>query len=233
MSTSEKTRLNKYIAHTGFCTRREAGEMIKKGKVSVDGELVDNPGLQVDDSNEILIEGVPLQNYEDPEYYLINKPKDFVCSPDEEGKYLLGLVKETKSKRLAIAHPLSAKGTGLQVVSNDEKLMARLLKNSATIKSVYHAKLGQEINRATADIWEEKLGDNIRYISIINDEFYDIAIEAGAEIESMLTTFIAENGNEIIRLDRNYYAGLTKKDMPRGRCRKLTDKEVIMLKHFS
>lgn len=230
---SDTMRLNKFIAHSGFCTRREAADYIKKGKVSVDGKVADNPGMPVSEKNEIIIDGSPLQSFEESEYHLINKPKGFVCSEKEEGKFVLGLIKESKSKRLKVAHPLSAKGSGLLVLSNDEKMLQRLEKRGDQIKSVYYLKIRDKINRETADIWEEMLGSAVRYISIINDDFYDLAIEGGGHIEEKLDNFISSQNNELLRIDRNYYAGLTKKDMPRGWCRKLTDKEVIMLKHFS
>ena len=230
---SETIRLNKFIAHSGFCTRREAADLIKKGKVSVDGTIVDNPGMAVSKANKIIIDGKPLQQFEEAEYHLINKPKGFVCSEKEEGKLVLGLVKESKSKRLKVAHPLSAKGSGLIVVSNDDKLLQRLDKKGGQIKSVYYLKIRNKINRDTADVWEEMLEPFVRYISIINDDFYDLAVEGGGSIEDKLDEYIKSQSNELVRINRNYYAGLTKKDMPRGWTRKLTDKEVIMLKHFT
>lgn len=234
MGNSSKTRLNKYIAHSGYCTRREAADLIKKSKVTVDGKVINNPGFEVDDSVEILIEGKPLQEFEKLEYWLINKPKGFKADMKNlEGKHIIGLAKESTSKRLTVAHPMGEQHTGLHILSNDKALLERLDKKGDSIKTIYHIKLDQEVTRQTADEWEEKLGDAIKYVAIIDDPYYDIAIESGADQVDHLATFLDKAGNHAERIDRIYYSGLIKKDMPRGWCRPLTEKEVIMVKHFS
>lgn len=228
----EKVRLNKYIAHKGYCTRRQAADLIKQGKVVVDGKVADNPGLPVNDANEILIKGEVLAQYEEPEYWLLNKPKGF-GDGNSEAKSIFGLIKKTKSKHLQVAHIMSDDNTGLHVFTNDRKLMDRLTSKAALVQSTYHIKLDQPIDRQMADKWEDAMGDMVKYIALLDDPYYDLATEGGALLEEALLAFIQKEGRQVLRLDRCHYSGLTKKDLPRGFARPLTEREVVFLKHFT
>lgn len=230
---TDPTRLNKYIANTGYCTRREAATLIKAGKVVVDGKVADNPGMPVDPTMVVTVEGRDIATYEPPEYYLINKPKQSSAIATDRDKGLIGLLKKTTARQLVVVHPMAINDTGLHVITNDGDLLHRLQQHAARIKCVYQLKAEPTITVDQITDWKDTLLQHGIALELIEDVYYDIGLEAAADPRPILEALCKAASKEILRLDRTYYAGLTKKDLPRGWSRALTPQEVIMLKHFT
>ncbi len=237
----EGMRLNKYVAHCGVCSRRQAAEYIKEGQVSVNGEKVTEPGYQVQAGDKIAFRGKPIRPEKKLVYLLLNKPKDYITTAkDEKGRRtVLDLVGNKVQERIFPVGRLDRATTGLLLLTNDGELAKKLSHPSHKVKKVYQVWLDKPL--AAADL--EKIGAGLELEdgkAIVDAVGY---IEGGKKNEIGIELHIGRNrivrrifehlGYEVVRLDRVYYAGLTKKDLPRGRWRHLTEKEVIMLKHFT
>lgn len=223
-------RLNKFIAHTGYCTRREAEALVKQGKVTVDGKIVTNPGDDVNEESGVHVDGVDLKTYEPSEYYLINKEKDNHSTKTEDNFGLIGLLKGTTAQQLQVLHPMSFAHTGLHVITNDQQLIERANRPEARIKCYYHVAL---VDGSDQDQLIEALNEAGLTSQPIEDEgYYHVEASAGPADEATIMNLAKKAKQQILRIDRTTYAGMTKKDLKRGWNRKLTTQEIIMLKHF-
>ena len=235
----EPMRLNKYIAHCGICARRQAAEYVKEGHVSVNGEVQTNPGYLVQPGDKVKFKDKTVRLEEKKVYILMNKPKDIITTAnDEKGrKTVLDLVRAKVTERIFPVGRLDRMTTGLLLLTNDGDLAKKLSHPSHKVQKVYQATLNKPLH--IDDLERIRKGiqlddgmatvDSLHYISPGKDE-----VEIGLHIgKNRIVRRIFEHlGYEVIKLDRTYFAGLTKKDIGRGHFRHLTEKEVIMLKHF-
>lgn len=205
--------------------------MIKKGVVRVDGVTITNPGHNVAGTEVIVAQGVNVNSYETPEYYLINKEKNNYAVKTDDNYGLIGLLKGTTAQQLAVMHPMPYMHTGLHVITNDQEMIARMTAPEARIKCTYQVALAPD-NKAAANSLIPALSAAGLEALAIEDEYYDISITGGPLATDMITDTIIAQGQIIARIDRMIYAGMTKKDLKRGWNRKLTEQEIIMLKHF-
>lgn len=224
-------RLNKYIANQGLCTRREAEALIKNGVVRVDGITITNPGHDVAGTEVIVAQGVNVNKYETPEYYLINKEKNNHAVKTDDNYGLIGLLKGTVAQQLEVMHPMPYMHTGLHVITNDQEMIARMSAEEARIKCTYQVALAPDSKGAAESLIPALATSNLKAV-IIEDDYYDLSITAGPLAVDAITDTIIDASHIIARIDRMTYASMTKKDLKRGWNRKLTDQEVIMLKHF-
>jgi 23S rRNA pseudouridine2605 synthase len=234
-------RLNKYLAHCGIASRRAAAELIQKGTVAVNGVVVKEIGHRVLPTDKVTYEGKPIEPVEDMVYILMNKPKDVITTvSDERGrKTVLDLVGRTVKTRIYPVGRLDRETTGLLLLTNDGDLAQKMSHPSYRIKKIYHVVLNK--NLATTD-WEKiKAGVELEDGKA---EIDNLSLpDGGAKSEVLIELHIGKNrivrrifehlGYEIEKLDRIYYGGLTKKDLPRSHYRVLKPREVIMLKHFT
>lgn len=237
----EGMRLNKFIAHCGVCSRRQAADLVKEGKVTVNGKVMLEPFYQVKKSDTIQYEGKTLRAESRKVYILMNKPKNVITTvSDERGRAtVMDIIGENIKERVFPVGRLDRDTTGLLLLTNDGELAQKLSHPSHLVKKIYHVALdipfatqhmemvrkGIELEDGTATV------DEIDWLDGSGKKELGVVIHIG---KNRIVRRIFEHlGYKVERLDRVYYGGLTKKDLPRGKFRFLTKQEVIMLKHFA
>ena len=229
--------MNKYIAHAGICSRREADQLISAGLISVNGKIISEVGTKVSMQDDIRYNGERLGN-ERKVYLLLNKPKDYVTTVDDPHakKTVMDLVKNACKERIYPVGRLDRNTTGILLFTNDGELTRKLTHPSFNKKKIYHVFLDRslqqsDLNTIAAGIeLEDGLiqPDAIAYAS--NDNKREIGLEIHSGKNRIVRRIFEHLGYKVTKLDRVYFAGLTKKNLPRGRWRFLTEKEIKMLK---
>lgn len=231
--------LNKYIAHSGECSRRDAAEFVKQGKVRVNGELVLDPGYRVAPGDTVSLSGKKMTPQKDLVYVLLNKPKDFITTTDdpEDRKTVMDLVANAGVDRLYPVGRLDRKTTGLLLLTNDGALAHRLSHPSFNIRKVYHVTLDKNLTKADYDAIFKGVVLEDGPAPVDEIAFLESRKEVGVEIHNgrnrIVRRIFESLGYEVEKLDRVSYADLTKKNLPRGKWRFLDEKEIIYLKHFN
>ena len=237
---NEEVRLNKFMANAGICSRREADELIQQGLVKVNGNVVTELGSKIkrDDVVEYNDKVVTLEN---KCYILLNKPKDCVTTSDDpDGRLtVMDIVKNACKERIYPVGRLDRNTTGVLLLTNDGDLASKLTHPKYVKKKIYQVWTDKDI--AEDDM--QQLADGIELedgpihadaISYVNDHDKN---QAGIEIHSgrnrIVRRMFESLGYRVTKLDRVYFAGLTKKNLPRGRWRYLTQEEVNFLKQGS
>ncbi|MDX1665930.1 MAG: pseudouridine synthase [Saprospiraceae bacterium] len=234
-------RLNKYVAHSGICSRRQAAEYVKEGLVSVNGEVVREPGYQVEKGDEIRYKGKLIKPEENFVYLLMNKPKNVITtvSDDRGRKTVMNLLKGKIEERIFPVGRLDRDTTGLLLLTNDGDLAKKLTHPSHNVKKVYHVVLDKPVTEQDlTKIYQgleledgKALVDGVAHVQ--GKPKNEVGIEIHIGRNRIVRRIFEHLGYQVVRLDRVYMGGLTKKDLPRGRWRHLTQQEVIMLKHFT
>lgn len=233
--------LNKYVAHCGICGRREAAELIKQGKVSINGMVVNEPGYKVSGKEKIKLEGKLLQLQVEPIYILLNKPKDYLTTTSDPSgrKTVLELLKNATRERIYPVGRLDRNTTGVLLLTNDGELAQQLTHPSFEVKKIYEALLDKAM--AAKDL--EQLLSGLQ----LEDGFIraDAAGYSDAQDKTKVGIEIHSGRNRIVRrmfehlgyqvksLDRVMFANLTKKNVDRGKWRFLQEKEVRNLKYMN
>jgi len=237
----EGMRLNKYIAHCGICSRRQAAEFVKEGLVTVNGEVEVEPWRLIGPKDKVTFKGKPVQPEAKKVYILMNKPKNVITTTnDEKGrKTVMDIVGPKVNERIYPVGRLDRNTVGLLLLTNDGDLAKKLSHPSYEVKKIYHVILdkpvtGNHVLEIGAGL---KLEDGVAEVDRINylkdAPRTEIHIEIHIGRNRIVRRIFEHLGYEVVKLDRIYYAGLTKKDLPRGWFRPLKEKEVIMLKHFT
>ncbi len=235
-------RLNKYIAHAGVCSRREAAQLVKDGHIQVNGTVIIEPGVVVEEGDEVTYKGRVLKPRVNMVYFLMNKPKGVITTvKDEKGrKTVMDLMVNKTKERIFPVGRLDRATTGLLLLTNDGDLAKKLTHPSHKVKKIYHAVLDKSISEADLDkiaaglVLEDGLAevDKVGYVQGAASK-KEIGLEIHIGKNRIVRRIFEHLGYTVVKLDRVYFGGLTKKDLPRGFSRPLTDKEVIMLKHFT
>ncbi len=230
-------RLNRFIANSGVCSRRDADEHIKNGLVSVNGLLVTDMGTKVTYDDEIRFKGKKL-SAEKKVYILLNKPKDYVTTvEDPHAEHtVLELIGDKCPERVYPVGRLDKATTGVLLLTNDGELTGKLTHPKYKRKKIYHVFLDHEVTkndlfRLTEGIeldGEAVVADAVAYADA--DDKSQIGIELHSGKNRVIRRLFETLGYKVKKLDRVYFAGLTKKNLARGKWRFLTDKEVSMLK---
>ncbi len=234
---NEPIRLNKFLANTGVCSRREADEFIQAGVVTVNGEVVKELGTKVMRTDEIKFHDQPV-SLEKKVYVLLNKPKDCVTTSDDpqQRKTVMDLVKNVCPERIYPVGRLDRNTTGVLLLTNDGNLASKLTHPKFLKKKVYHVFLDKNVTahdlQQIADGIELEDGevhaDAVEYASDTDKSQVGIEIHSG---KNRIVRRIFEHlGYRVVKLDRVQFAGLTKKNLRRGDWRFLTEKEVDMLR---
>lgn len=233
-------RLNQYIAHCGICTRRQAGEFVKKGQVKVNGQVETNPGYRVQEEDEISFKGEVVSPLQKKVYYLFNKPKNTSTSNRKkkgDRKTIRELIQNKVPEKVFPVEHMESASTGLLILTNDKDLAERLTHPLHQVKMLYHLQLEKEIDEAALDdiLKKASSSDQLVLKSLSHTENND-PNEIGADLrrgsDQALRQLFEKAGYKVLKLDRVTYGGITKKDLPRGFVRPLKEKEVIWLKHF-
>ena len=234
---SEDIRLNRFIANSGVCSRREADNYIASGVITVNGKVVTELGTKVNPRDEIRFDGRKL-NAEKKVYLLLNKPKDFVTTTDDPhaDKTVMDLVKSACDERIYPVGRLDRNTTGVLLFTNDGDLSKKLTHPSHNIKKIYQATLDKALTKEHLKQIAEGVELEDGHIAADAISFIDPndRTEIGVEIHSgknrIIRRIFEHLGYRIKKLDRVYFAGLTKKSLPRGKWRLLSEKEVHFLK---
>ncbi len=230
-------RLNRYIAMSGKCSRREADELLAAGDVTVNGVVVTTLGTKIQPGDQIHLRGELLNNQKKV-YIVMNKPKGYVTSLDDPhaDKTVMDIVRNACTERIYPVGRLDKSSVGVLLLTNDGELTQKLTHPSHNKKKVYQVTLERPLTNN--DLLRARDGIDLDDGVIIPDavEFVkpENRKEVGIEIHSgrnrIVRRIFEEMGYGVHRLDRVYFAGLTKKNLKRGQWRFLTDKEVSMLK---
>lgn len=235
---SDLTRLNKFIANAGVCSRREADKLIESGLVQVNGKVVTSLGTKVSAGDEVKYENRILQS-EKKYYVLLNKPKGYLTTTDDpfDRKTVMNLIKSACRERIYPVGRLDKETTGLLLFTNDGELAKKLTHPSHMVRKVYHVVLYKPLtktdlikiaNGLTLEDGPVKV-DKIAYVSETLSK-NEIGIELHSGKNRIIRRIFESLDYRVAKLDRVSFASLTKKDVPRGKWRLLTDKEVGYLK---
>ncbi len=234
VSDPNSIRLNKYVANSGVCSRRDADIYIAAGNITVNGKPITEMGYKVKLTDEVKFDG-RLLNPVKKEYVVLNKPKDFSTTiRDEKGRrHVSGLISNASKSKLLPVDKLEKEDTGLLVFTNDGDLTKRLKSPINGLRKIYHLVLDRDL--ITADLQKIKEGvmvdekvvrlQDISYID--NAPKREVGVEIFSSRTKILERLFKQLDYKIVKLDRVVYGGLTKKDLPRGHWRFLTEQEVI------
>lgn len=239
--TGEKMPLNKYIAHAGICSRRDAALLVKEGKVLVNGTPATEPGLKISDTDVVKVNNKKITPSRNFVYILLNKPKDYITTSDDpQGrKTVLDLVRTATTERIYPVGRLDRNTSGVLLLTNDGELAQKLSHPRHEVKKIYEVKLDRPLTKGDMD----KIAEGIT----LEDGFIapDVIAYADAKDKSVVGIEIHSGRNRIVRrifehlkydvksLDRVMFAGLTKKDVQRGKWRFLKEKELRILKFMN
>ncbi|MEA1785560.1 S4 domain-containing protein [Arenibacter sp. GZD96] len=235
-SDPNSIRLNRYVANSGVCSRREADIYIQAGSVTVNGIPVTEMGHKVKLSDVVKFDGRVLNPIK-KEYVLLNKPKDFVTTTkNEQGRRtVMGLISSASKSVLPPVDKLDKNTTGLLLFTNDTELTAKLVRPKNGLRKIFHVELNK--NLISADLKQIKDGliidenpvrvQDISYVE--NAPKNQVGIEIYSSKSNIVHRIFETLGYEIVKLDRVVYASLTKKDLPRGHWRYLTAQEIVNL----
>jgi len=230
-------RLNKYIANSGICSRREADVYIKSGSATVNGKIITEMGYKVQLTDEVRFDD-SLINPELKRYILLNKPKNYITTMDDERgrNTVMDLVGRATKERIYPVGRLDRNTTGLLLFTNDGEMAKKLTHPKHNNRKLYHASLDKKL--ALVDLKKIEanfmLDGKMVYIDAVsyieNQPKSEIGIEIHSGRNRIVRKIFEHFGYKVIKLDRVVFAGLTKKNLPRGRWRTLTQQEINNLK---
>lgn len=236
--TDDGIRLNKYVANAGICSRREADQLIQAGVISVNGEVVTALGTRVKPGDKVQYGDQTLSN-EKKRYLLLNKQKGYVTTTkDPHAKNtVMELIAGACKERIYPVGRLDRNTTGLLLFTNDGELAKKLMHPSSRVMKMYHVVLDQALSKAdmlkAAEGVELEDGlvrvDSIEYVEAAKDR-REVGLEIHSGQNRVVRRIFEALGYKVTKLDRVMFAGLTKKNLPRGKWRFLTDREVINLR---
>lgn len=236
----ENVRLNKYLSNAGICSRREADVLIQTGLVAVNGEIVTEMGFKVSPTDEVKYDGGTIAAQK-KQYVLLNKPKGFVTSLDDpfNRKNAMTLVAKACKENVYPIGRMGKDTTGLVLFTNDSDLEKKLMHPKHKAPQLYHVELNRKMK-------PEDLGKLMSGVMLedgttkfINAEFVsdtdsrEIGVESRSSKNQIVHRALEALGYIVVKMDRITYSGLTKKNLPRGNYRHLSEKEVGFLKMTS
>lgn len=233
--------LNKFIAHSGVCGRREAAELVKEGKVTVNGDKVFEPGYKVNGTEKIVVKGKQVFLQRNSVYILLNKPKDFITTAnDPEGrKTVMDLVKNATEERVYPVGRLDRNTTGVLLLTNDGELAQKLTHPSFEIKKIYEVTLDKPVTKKDLESILEGVTLEDGFVQADAAGYTDpkdkhvIGIEIHSGRNRIVRRIFEHLGYDVKGLDRVMFANLTKKNVERGKFRFLQEKEVRLLKFMN
>jgi 23S rRNA pseudouridine2605 synthase len=231
---SQLVRLNKYISNSGLCTRREADDYIQSGRVFVNNKLVEKLGLKISLNDEVKVDGDLIYPYKF-HYLLLNKPLDFDFNISGK-KNVLHLMSSLNAVNLRPIQPTVKQFSGLVLISNDNQFNNNISKRFNSFKQLFHIRLKNVIS--IEDLHSIKNSPNSKNIEIISIDFVtdglqnELGLEVSSGKQSSILNLFEKYNHKVISIDRVLLAGLSKKDLPRGRWRTLKKQELVNLNSF-
>jgi 23S rRNA pseudouridine2605 synthase len=231
--------LNKFIAHCGVSSRRDAAELVKLGNVKVNNETITEPGYKVSSKDEVRINGKKITLAKNLIYILLNKPKDYITTTDDpqNRKTVLNLIR-IKDRVYPVGR-LDRNTSGVLLLTNDGDLSQKLTHPSFEVKKVYHVSLDRALEKKDFDkvLKGVDLEDGPARVDVLAYADSKDKKQLGIEIHSgrnrIVRRIFEHLGYEVKNLDRVMFAGLTKKNVERGKWRFLSEKEIRSLKYFN
>ena len=233
--------LNKYIAHAGICSRRDAAEVVRSGKVHVNGQPITEPGFKVSEKDDVRVQGKKISATKHLVYILLNKPKDHITTTeDPEGrKTVMDLVKKATPERVFPVGRLDRNTTGVMILTNDGELAQKLSHPSYQVRKIYEVTLDKPLVKKDFDALLSGITledgfiapDSLAYADGRDKSVIGIEIHSGKN--RIVRRLFEKLGYDVRNLDRVMYANLTKKNVERGKWRFLIEKEVRLLKFMN
>ena len=241
VTTNVSMPLNKFLAHCGVCSRRDAVALISEGKVKINGKVATEPGYKVQPFDDVNYNNKKLFVTKNLVYILLNKPKDYITTTDDpQGrKTVLQLIQKATDERVYPIGRLDRNTSGVLLLTNDGDLTQKLSHPSYEIKKIYEVKLDKILNKADFEkildglILEDGpvLVDSLAYADSKDKSIIGIEIHSGRN--RIVRRIFESLGYDVKGLDRVMYAGLTKKNVERSKWRYLSDKEIRLLKYMN
>ncbi|MCF8408501.1 MAG: rRNA pseudouridine synthase [Crocinitomicaceae bacterium] len=236
----DAVRLNKYLSNAGICSRREADVLIQTGVVSVNGEIITELGYKIKPDDVVQYDGETI-NAEKKRYVLLNKPKGFITTMDDPRgrKTVMSLVKKACRERVYPVGRLDRETTGLLLFTNDGDMAKKLTHPRYQASKIYHIETDKPIKKEdlekliTGVVLEDGKTQCDKASFIEGGTEYEAGVELHSGKNRIVRRLFEAIGYKVIKLDRVQFSGLTKKDLPRGMFRHLTEKEVAFLKMSS
>jgi len=237
----EQMPLNKFIAHAGVCGRREAADLVKDGKVTVNGDKVFEPGYKVSSKDKVIVKGKQVFLQRNAVYILLNKPKDYITTAnDPQGrKTVLDLIKNATPERVYPVGRLDRNTTGVLILTNDGELAQKLTHPSFEVKKIYEVTLDKPVLKKDLESILSGItledgfvqADSVGYADDKQKNIVGIEIHSGRN--RIVRRIFEHLGYDVKGLDRVMFANLTKKNVDRGKWRFLNEKEVRLLKFMN
>ena len=235
--STDEMRLNRFLAHAGICSRRDADALIADGMVTVNGKIITEMGFKVGPTDDVRYAGERLKS-ERKVYVLLNKPKGFITTVDDEKarKTVMDLVANACKERIYPVGRLDRATTGVLLLTNDGALAKKLTHPSHGAKKIYQVTLDKPFE--PGDMVKLKQGLTLedgpvmvdRAELVKEDDLYTLGVELHVGRNRIVRRMFAHLGYEVVKLDRTSFAGLTKKSLERGHYRILNEKEISFLK---
>ncbi|MDB4036657.1 rRNA pseudouridine synthase [Polaribacter sp.] len=233
---SSGIRLNKYIANSGVCSRREADTYIEHGSVEVNGNLVTEMGYKVQPDDIVRFDGTSITP-EQKKYILLNKPKNYITTMDDDRgrKTVMDLVSNASKERIYPVGRLDRNTTGLLLFTNDGELAKKLTHPKHDVRKLYHASLDKklelkDLEKLRGEVIIEGKKVFIDAVSYVDGQpKSEVGIEIHSGRNRIVRKIFEHLGYKVSKLDRVIFAELTKKNLPRGRWRELTNQELSNL----
>ncbi|SDC79525.1 pseudouridine synthase [Niabella drilacis] len=240
VAPAEQMPLNKYLAHSGVCSRRDAVAFIKEGKVKVNTTVVIEPGYKVQPADVITLNNKKITPAKNLVYILLNKPKDYITTTDDpqKRKTVLDLIRTATTERVYPVGRLDRNTSGVLLITNDGELAQQLTHPSNEVKKIYAATLNRPLEKKDFDkiLKGVVLEDGPAPVDVLAYSDLKDKTQVGIEIHNgrnrIVRRIFESVGYEVKHLDRVMFGGLTKKNVERGKFRFLTEKEVRNLKFF-
>ncbi|MFM7467780.1 MAG: pseudouridine synthase [Crocinitomicaceae bacterium] len=230
-------RLNKYLSNAGVCSRREADVLIQTGVVTVNGQIITELGYKIKPGDVVQYDGETI-NAETKRYVLLNKPKGFITTMDDPRgrKTVMTLVSKACRERVYPVGRLDRETTGLLLFTNDGDMAKKLTHPRYQARKIYHVELHKPVSKEDlekllngVDLEDGRTKvDKAEFVEVGNNR--EVGIELHSGKNRIVRRLFEALGYNVLRLDRVQFAGLTKKDLPRGMFRHLTEQEVAFLK---
>lgn len=232
-----EVRLNKYLSNAGICSRREADVLIETGVITINGEIVTELGYKIKPGDVVQYDGETI-NAETKRYVMLNKPKGFITTMDDPfgRKTVMSLVRKACRERIYPVGRLDRDTTGLLLFTNDGDLAKKLTHPKHKASKIYHAELNKPVKKEDLEKLIEGIDledgrtnfDVAKFVKDGNPR--EVGVELHSGKNRIVRRMFEAMGYEVVKLDRVQFASLTKKDLPRGYFRHLTEKEVAFLK---
>lgn len=232
-------RLNRFVAQAGICSRREADVLIKAGVVSVNGEIVTEMGYRVSPTDKIQVEGDTIKA-ETKRYILLNKPKNFLATEEDPGgrRTVMQLIKGACKERVFPVGRLDKDTTGLLLLTNDGEMAKRLANPKTGVRNLYHATTYEKVKKEHLLAMLEGFLLDGKFVRVdkatfVKDDPRQIGVEIHSGRNRIIKRIFEHFGYRVTKLDRVIYTCLTKKNVPRGAWRHLTEEELNILRMTS